>query len=87
MPAALTPVVHEYPQLTDRQREIVRFIRSCVAEWRYPPSVREIRDAIGVSSTSTVHLELVELENAGVIRRGGYRSRAITLIEEVPAAA
>ena len=84
-------LVHEYAHLTDRQRGIVAFIKTFIAENGYPPSVREIRDAIGVSSTSTVHLELVDLEAVGVIRRPGGLSRAITLIEDVaesdPAAA
>jgi len=80
-------LVHEYAHLTDRQRGIVAFIKAFIAENGYPPSVREIRDAVEVSSTSTVHLELNELEAARVLRRAGGRSRAITLIEEVPAAA
>ncbi len=80
-------LVHAYPQLTDRQREIVEFIKSFIAENGYPPSVREIRDGVGVLSTSTVHLELTEIETVGVIRRAGGRSRAITLIDDVPSAA
>lgn len=84
---ALTAAVHEYPQLTDRQRDIVAFIQRYRAEHRFSPSVREIRDAVGVSSTSTVHLELVELERAGVIRRPGGLARATTLIEDVRGAA
>jgi hypothetical protein len=80
-------LVHAYPQLTDRQREIVEFIRRYRAEYNFSPSVREIRDAVGVSSTSTVHLELVELEQAGVIRRPGGLARATTLIDDAPSAA
>lgn len=75
-----------YPALTDRQREIVEFIKTFIAGHGYPPSIREIRDAVGVLSTSTVHLELSEIESAGVIRRAGGRSRAITLAEDVAAA-
>ena len=75
-------LVHAYPQLTDRQREIVEFIKYFIAGHGYPPSVREIRDACGVASTSTVHAELTEIEQAGVIRRCGSRSRAIRVLAE-----
>lgn len=74
-----------YPALTDRQRAIVEIVRTYVAEHGYPPSIREIRDAVGILSTSTVHLDLVEIEKAGVIRRAGGRSRAIALAEDVAA--
>ena len=84
---ALATAAQECPRLTGRQYEIVRFIRSYRKKHGFSPSVREIRDAVEVSSTSTVHLELNELEAARVLRRAGGRSRAITLIEEVPAAA
>ena len=74
-----------YPALTDRQRAIVEIVKTYVAEHGYPPSIREIRDAVGILSTSTVHLDLVEIEKAGVIRRTGGRSRAIALAEDVAA--
>ena len=75
-------LVHAYPQLTDRQREIVEFIKDFIAEHGYPPSVREIRDGVGVLSTSTVHAELTEIEQAGVIERRGKHSRAIRVLAE-----
>ena len=56
-------------ELTDRQRQILDLIRSTVAQRGYPPSVREIGDAVGLSSPSTVHSHLSSLAEAGFIRR------------------
>lgn len=72
--------------LTDRQREIVTFIRDYLAEHGHSPSVREIRDAIGVASTSTVHLDLVAIKAAGVIHRPNGLSRAIVVLDDAVAA-
>ena len=74
------------PALTDRQRKILAFIKAYADEHGYPPSVREIRDEIGVASTSTVHVALDEIEATGLIRRVGYRSRGITVVDESAAA-
>ncbi len=75
-------LVHAYPQLTDRQREIVEFIKDFITEHGYPPSVREIRDGVEMLSTSTVHAELTLIEQAGVIERRGKHSRAIRVLAE-----
>ncbi len=67
--------------LTARQLEILDLIRSTVAQRGYPPSVREIGDAVGLSSPSTVHSHLTTLANEGFIRRDPSKPRAIEVIE------
>ena len=63
----------------ERRRRILEFIHRTVAERGYPPSVREIADAVGLASTSAVHHHLVALERAGQLERGGRSSRALRL--------
>lgn len=69
-------------QLSDRQRQVLDFVRATVAERGYPPSVREIGEAIGLSSPSTVHSHLSALVKAGAIRRDPSKPRAIEVLEE-----
>lgn len=69
-------------ELSDRQRQILDFIRSRVRERGYPPSVREIGQAVGLSSSSTVHGHLARLEAHGYIRRDPTKPRAIELLEK-----
>ena len=57
-------------ELTERQQEILLYIKEQVREKGYPPSVREIGDAVGLRSSSTVHGHLKRLESKGYIRRG-----------------
>ncbi|MGH8911988.1 MAG: transcriptional repressor LexA, partial [Acidimicrobiia bacterium] len=71
-------------QISDRQRQVLDFIRATVAERGYPPSVREIGEAIGLSSPSTVHSHLSALVAAGVIRRDPTKPRAIEILEDTP---
>ena len=68
--------------LTTRQREILDLIRTTVAQRGYPPSVREIGEAVGLSSPSTVHSHLTTLANEGFIRRDPTKPRAIEVIED-----
>lgn len=64
--------------LTWRQAKVLRFVRSFTAAHGYSPSMREIGDAVGLSSTSSVSYQLRELEAKGLIRRNGQGSpRAI----------
>lgn len=67
-------------ELTPRQQRILDYIRQTVATRRYPPSVREIGDAVGLSSTSSVHAQLGALEQAGVLRRDPSRPRAMEVL-------
>ncbi|UNC91903.1 transcriptional repressor LexA [Candidatus Contubernalis alkaliaceticus] len=68
--------------LTNRQEEILNFIKKEVQVKGYPPSVREIGKAVGLSSSSTVHAHLSQLEKKGYIRRDPTKPRAIELLEE-----
>lgn len=68
--------------LTDRQRQILNLITETVNARGYPPSVREIGDAVGLSSPSTVHSHLSALERAGYLRRDPSKPRAIEVIDD-----
>jgi repressor LexA len=63
----------------ERRQRIVDFIAFTVTERGYPPSVREIADAVGLASTSAVHHHLIALERDGLLERGGKHSRALRL--------
>ena len=63
--------------LTDRQREILEFIVTQQRERGYPPSVREIGEAVGLTSPSTVHTHLATLQKRGFLRRDPTKPRAI----------
>lgn len=69
--------------MTTREQEIVDYIRQKVSASGYPPTVREICDAVGLRSTSTVHSYLGRLERLGIIRRDPASSRAIELTEDM----
>ena len=66
--------------LTVRQRAIVDFIRGTVHDRGYPPTIREIGEAVGLTSTSSVKHQLVALEAKGVLRRDPHRPRAIEVV-------
>jgi repressor LexA len=68
--------------LTERQRQILQYIRETISMKGYPPSVREIGEAIGLSSSSTVHGHMAKLEKMGFIRRDPTKPRAIEVIGE-----
>jgi repressor LexA len=68
------------PRLTARQQEIWQFLAVYVDEHGYPPTVREIGDAVGLASPSTVHAHLANLDRAGLIRRDPTKPRAIELV-------
>lgn len=70
-----------YEDLSSRQREILEYIQRTTSEKGYPPSVREIGKAVGLSSTSTVHGHLAQLEEKGYIRRDASKPRAIEILE------
>jgi len=77
--------------LTARQQEIWQFLVQYVDEHGYPPTVREIGDAVGLASPSTVHAHLANLERAGLLRRDPTKPRALELLgrrrsEPAPAA-
>jgi repressor LexA len=71
--------------LTERQRQIMDFVTEYVDGHGYPPTVREIGDAVGLASPSTVHAHLANLERAGLLRRDPTKPRALELTQR-PAA-
>ena len=69
-------------ELTKRQSEIYDYIKHIVQTKGYPPSVREIGEAVGLASSSTVHGHLSRLEEKGYIRRDPTKPRAIEIVSE-----
>jgi len=67
-------------QLTTRQREILAFVNDHSAQHGYPPTVREIGSAVGLTSSSTVHAHLANLERLGLLRRDPAKPRARNLV-------
>jgi repressor LexA len=78
--------IHEFPDvaeglaLTTRQRQILEHIRDSVHDRGYPPSMREIGEAVGLTSTSSVKHQLSALEGKGYLRRDPNRPRAIEVV-------
>ncbi len=71
----------ERKELTGRQQEILQYILQSVDERGYPPAIREIGDAVGLSSPSTVHSHLNALVKAGYLRRDPTKPRAIEVLD------
>lgn len=67
-------------QLTKRQKEIFDFIKKYGSKYGYPPTVREIGKAVGLTSSSTVHAHLANLEKYGVLRRDPTKPRALEVL-------
>jgi repressor LexA len=67
-------------ELTGRQQEIWSFLVEYVDRHGYPPTVREIGEAVGLASPSTVHAHLANLERAGLLKRDPTKPRALELI-------
>jgi repressor LexA len=74
-------------ELTGRQREIWSFLLDYVDRHGYPPTVREIGEAVGLASPSTVHAHLANLERAGLLRRDPTKPRALELVGREKSAA
>jgi repressor LexA len=70
--------------LSKRQHAILEFIKKEVKDKGYPPSVREIGEAVGLASSSTVHGHLARLEKKGYIRRDPTKPRAIEILDDEP---
>lgn len=68
-------------ELTKRQSQILDFIRAEVHRRGFPPSVREIGEAVGLSSSSTVHSHLAALEAKGFVRRDPSKPRALEVLD------
>jgi repressor LexA len=65
--------------ITARQQRILEFIAETVRDRGYPPTVREIGDAVGLTSSSSVHAQLANLEKMGLLRKDPTKPRAMTL--------
>ena len=77
------PAVPEQPgtaELSDRQLKVLEAIREWMREHGYPPSVREIGDAVGLTSTSSVAYQLRVLERKGYLRRDPHRPRTVGVL-------
>src|SRR5262245_15975164 len=77
----------DYSLLTERQREVYEFIRGKIESRGYGPTVREIGEAFDIKSPNGVMCHLKALEKKGLIRREGFRARAIQLADHRPPAA
>lgn len=71
----------ESTELSERQVQVLTYIKEMVAARGYPPSVREIGEAVGLSSPSTVHSHLSALVKAGFLRRDPTKPRAIEVLD------
>ena len=71
--------------MSKMQKQIYAYIAAFVAEQGYPPSVREIGEAVGLKSPSTVYFHLLHMEELGVIRKGAGKGRAIQLVKPAEA--
>lgn len=69
-------------KITAKQQEILEFMKECILNKGYPPSVREICTAVNLKSTSSVHSHLSTLEKNGYIHRDSSKTRAIEIIDE-----
>ena len=71
-------------ELSNKQQQILDYLKTEVRKRGYPPSVREICDAVGLKSTSTVHGHLTRLEKKGYIKRDPTKPRAIEILDDEP---
>lgn len=69
-------------KITEKQQEILEYIKSCILSKGYPPAVREICEAVHLKSTSSVHSHLETLEKNGYIRRDPTKPRAIEIMDD-----
>ena len=69
-------------KITDKQREILEYIKEMILKKGYPPAVREICEAVHLKSTSSVHAHLATLEKNGYIRRDPTKPRAIEIVDD-----
>ncbi|MCD7752598.1 MAG: transcriptional repressor LexA [Lachnospiraceae bacterium] len=71
-----------YENLSTKQQEILEYLKDCILKKGYPPAVREICDAVGLKSTSSVHSHLETLEKKGYIRKDPSKPRAIEICDD-----
>ena len=71
-----------YGKITDKQREILEYIKNEILNRGFPPAVREICEAVNLKSTSSVHAHLESLEKNGKIRRDPTKPRPIEIVDD-----
>lgn len=71
-----------YGKISKKQEEILEYIKAQIISKGYPPSVRDICEAVGLKSTSSVHAHLETLEKNGYIRRDPSKPRAIEIVDD-----
>ena len=71
-----------YGRITDKQREILEYIKKEILNRGYPPTVRDICESVNLKSTSSVHSHLETLEKNGYIRRDPTKPRAIEIVDD-----
>lgn len=68
--------------LTEKEKQMLEYITECIRTDGYSPTVRDIREALGIKSTATVHAYLTKLEDKGYIQKQNGKSRTLRLDEE-----
>lgn len=76
--------MRDFDKLSERQRNILRFMDRYIDEHGFPPTIREIGGATGIDSTSVVNYNLNKLVNAGFLERAEAKSRGLRLIKPIP---
>lgn len=76
----------KFTKLSERQRNILRFMQRYVTQTGYPPTIREIGEATGINSTSVVNYNLNKLVEAGYLERSDRVSRGLRLVADIPGA-
>lgn len=71
-----------YGRISDKQREILEYMKQEILNKGYPPTVRELCDAVHLKSTSSIHSHLETLEKNGYIRRDPSKPRAIEIVDD-----
>src|SRR4029078_12804198 len=79
-PAESGGLMVDTSSLTKRQKEIFEYVKSYARDHGYPPTVRDIGKAIGLTSSSTVHAHLANLEKLGMLKRDPTKPRAIEVL-------
>ncbi|MGN0346318.1 MAG: transcriptional repressor LexA [Lachnospiraceae bacterium] len=78
----MSDAINSYGKITKKQEQILDYIKDMILEKGYPPTVRDICDAVGLKSTSSVHAHLESLELNGYIRRDPTKPRAIEILDD-----
>lgn len=67
-------------KLTNRQEEVLKFVKNYIVKYNYPPAIREIGKALGLTSPATIHTHLASLEEKGYIKKSNTKYRSLELL-------